>query len=630
MRNYYLIIILGLLVAPIFSKSVKESSPAFSISYIEDLDSKLRLADVLAFTNDRFIRVNGDLSLSFSESTFWIKIDTSSLSKDKSYVITIPFPPLDQLEFFYFRNSGYQSRIAGDSVIEEDSDLFHRYFAFRYIPESDKPVYFRLKTNSSVYFPVKINEESEFIDNVYFEQFFLGIYFGIIAVMILYNLFLYLNLREKNYLYYVVYVLSLMIYLAVELGYAKIFFWQNNIFLNNIMNPLSASVAVITGILMIINFLELGRYRIQSRLYYFLIFLLLVSIVGIFTFKMKLVLYFLNSVVLLTVLLMFYSIFYEIGKRNKMGWYFLIAYGGFLSIIIYTVIANLGFVKQSFASTYGLTFSSAFEVTIISLALAYKINVLRKQKEYFEGESASTRKRYNLLKNEVEVAAKIQASILPESCPTVAKMKIEAVYQPHGNVGGDFYDFIKISESQIGVLVADVTGHGIPAALLASMANFSFSYEKDYATDTVEVLRRMNRSLYNKMGNHFVTAIYTYIDISKMTLDYSSCGHPPLVLFRKETGEVITGKPKGKMMGVFENIIVERLTISLMPGDRVIIFTDGVFESMGFVQGLEKLTDFIKETREKTIEEVKNLLLGEIKSGKHQNDDSTFVLLDII
>jgi sigma-B regulation protein RsbU (phosphoserine phosphatase) len=107
---------------------------------------------------------------------------------------------------------------------------------------------------------------------------------------------------------------------------------------------------------------------------------------------------------------------------------------------------------------------------------------------------------------ESEIAHRIQSSTLPQSVPTLTGLEITACYVPMSAVAGDFYDFLCIDERRVGILVADVTGHGVPAALIAAMRKIALAGQEEHAHDPALVLTGLNRSLCGKFDAHFVTA----------------------------------------------------------------------------------------------------------------------------
>src|SRR5271168_97192 len=135
------------------------------------------------------------------------------------------------------------------------------------------------------------------------------------------------------------------------------------------------------------------------------------------------------------------------------------------------------------------------------------------------------------IQKELETARQIQLSILPSAVPKMAGLDIAARYIPMTSVAGDFYDFIVVDEKHIGILVADVSGHGMPAALIASMLKIALPTQEAHAADPAQVLLGLNRALCGKFQHHFVTAAYVFLDMQNLTLTYAGAGHPPLLLW---------------------------------------------------------------------------------------------------
>jgi hypothetical protein len=189
------------------------------------------------------------------------------------------------------------------------------------------------------------------------------------------------------------------------------------------------------------------------------------------------------------------------------------------------------------------------------------------------------------INKELQIATKIQSSILPREIPRLPGLEIVARYVPMGAVAGDFYDFLVVDDRQIGVLVADVTGHGVPAALIASMLKVAFAAQLADAQDPARVLAGINRALCGKFEEHFVTAAYVFLDLEKSVLHYAGAGHPPILVTPRtnrisvaiESREI---EANGLMLGLFPDAEYSAIEVPLGAGDRVLLYTDGILEAM--------------------------------------------------
>lgn len=140
----------------------------------------------------------------------------------------------------------------------------------------------------------------------------------------------------------------------------------------------------------------------------------------------------------------------------------------------------------------------------------------------------ASERRLAALSQELQTAQRIQRSILPAEVPRSPGMTIAVRYLPMAEVAGDFYDFVRDSEGRIGVLVADVSGHGVPAAIIASMVKVAFAAQAGCAGDPGRVLCGINQILCGKFDLAYVTAAYAFIDAPARKLTYALAGHPPI------------------------------------------------------------------------------------------------------
>jgi sigma-B regulation protein RsbU (phosphoserine phosphatase) len=141
--------------------------------------------------------------------------------------------------------------------------------------------------------------------------------------------------------------------------------------------------------------------------------------------------------------------------------------------------------------------------------------------------------RLTSIENELEIAREIQASILPSGNPELKNLRVSAAYCPMEAVAGDFYEFIAVDENRTGVLVADVTGHGVPAALIAAMIKVAMQSVMHCAHDPGEVLLGLNRILSPQLHAQLVSAAYLWLDTENRVGSYSAAGHPPLLRWRE-------------------------------------------------------------------------------------------------
>ena len=241
------------------------------------------------------------------------------------------------------------------------------------------------------------------------------------------------------------------------------------------------------------------------------------------------------------------------------------------------------------------------------------------------------------LNNELEMARQIQLSILPHSLPKLSDLEIAARFLPMTSVAGDFYDFIEVDEKHIGILIADVSGHGLPSALIASMLQVALSAQVIHASEPAKVLAGLNKALCGKFTRNFVTAAYVYLDLDRHLMRYAGAGHPPILQYRRSTGQATEIMENGVVLGMFAEAAYEALDLPLEPGDRYGLYTDGILEAAnpaGEMYGADRFMRFLESSTSLTTDQCADAFLEEIArwasqpTKQAQQDDITVVLFD--
>ena len=173
--------------------------------------------------------------------------------------------------------------------------------------------------------------------------------------------------------------------------------------------------------------------------------------------------------------------------------------------------------------------------------------------------------RLMALNKEMEIARGIQAGLLPEKSFSAAGLTMASRYVPASSVAGDFYDFLQ-KDGGLGVLIADVSGHGVPAALSASMVKVAIRAQRDWADDPARVLTGLNSILCGNLQGQFVTAGYLYLDPGRGALAYAGAGHPPLLAWRGREKKVECMEENGLMLGIFPEGAYKSMTTPLGAG----------------------------------------------------------------
>jgi sigma-B regulation protein RsbU (phosphoserine phosphatase) len=239
------------------------------------------------------------------------------------------------------------------------------------------------------------------------------------------------------------------------------------------------------------------------------------------------------------------------------------------------------------------------------------------------------------IENELALARRLQFSILPTTIPEVQNVRIAVAYQPMTAVAGDFYEFVPVGRKQVGFLVADVTGHGVPAALIASMIKVAMESVVPCAHDPREVLRGLNRILLRQSLDQFVSAAYLWLDTENRKALYSAAGHPPLLRWRE--GKLERIESNGPLFGVTPDPDYPVRDLSIYSGDRFLLYTDGVIEpenASGDSFGDCKLEEVVRNHQSRSPSDLSDQLLSEIRlwqpASLAQQDDITLIVIDVV
>jgi CheY-like chemotaxis protein len=237
------------------------------------------------------------------------------------------------------------------------------------------------------------------------------------------------------------------------------------------------------------------------------------------------------------------------------------------------------------------------------------------------------------IQGEMDTARQIQLSILPREIPAIKGLDMAARYIPMTSVAGDFYDFLPIDERRIGILVADVSGHGMPAALIASMLKIALDGQTACATDPARVLAGLNHALCGKFKGHFVTAAYVVVDTEKQSLLYAGAGHPPLVIM-DAARQARHFTENGLFLGCFPQATYTAVEIPFKPGDWGVLYTDGILEMTDPSDeqfGLDRFKQLLQNNHALSAGQFVDALLDELSrwscpaSGREPEDDITLL-----
>jgi len=241
------------------------------------------------------------------------------------------------------------------------------------------------------------------------------------------------------------------------------------------------------------------------------------------------------------------------------------------------------------------------------------------------------------IESELQTARQIQFSTLPDRVPSIEKLRIAASYQPMSVVAGDFYQFIPVDQHHLGVLVADVSGHGVPAALISSMMKVAMQSVVASASDPAQVLRSLNRILSPELRGQLISAAYLWLDTKNRCARYSAAGHPPLLCWRDARGQLQQIESNGLLFGVNQESEYPVCDLPLNPSDRLLIYTDGMVEpesANGESFGDHQLEQVVRGNRSQPAPVLAQLVLSDLRhwspASTAQQDDITLIVIDVL
>ena len=335
---------------------------------------------------------------------------------------------------------------------------------------------------------------------------------------------------------------------------------------------------------------------------------------------------------------------------------------GYAYLVVFVVVVLLFVIIEAVALVMGLALARSITGAVHELFIGtgrvqqgdftHRIKVQTRDQlgdlaESFNSMTASVRDllqqvgEKKRLEEELRIAHEVQMSLLPRDTVTVPGLDITGACIPAREVGGDYYDVIRLGERRLGVLVADVSGKGTPAAFyMAELKGLVLSLSRVHESPR-QMLIELNRLLSGNMeSGRFITMMYAVVDTGRNVLTCARAGHGPLIHVPGSGGGGRVVAPDGLIAGLagfeqrFEDIIAEE-TRAMEPGDLIALFTDGITEAMNPDEeqfGEQRLTRVLEEHRDADVAAVRQEILGSVSrfaGAARQHDDMTLVLLKV-
>jgi len=581
-----------------------------------------------------FQKTNSDyLNYGFSKSGFWIRFRLEKPPENDQLFLLIKAHNIDYVNFYFSDDKeNITKKETGHFVPMPEREFPHRHYLVS-IPKDSygKDIYIQIKSEISIQIAIDLLDNKSLHRIDYSEQWFYGLFFGCLGIIIIYNLAIAFFVRDVNYLFYIGYVFFFGLGQMSLLGFSGYFLFPNSVVFMRSGIPLFFSICMLFFVFFASSFLKLKKrlkiaYQFSRILTVAIILNILFAAVGeiyISAIALSWLTAVLSAFIMIVILWGFY-------RKIKSFYYFGAAFFILMaSSVVYSILKITTFETNAFLEEMIFPIASLADITLFSFALADRIQLLRLEKDQAIEQIVQHEK-------ERQISKDILVQALPKTAPYIPSLSLQIFIQPMKQVGGDFYEFHSPNSRELGALICDVSGHGIPASLVSAMGKVAFSTQKENIFSPKRVLEGMNRVLYGNCTPQYLTSSYVYLNTETNTWRFGRAGHPSSFLQRK-TGEILIVHPQGKVIGAFPEIQIEEISFPTNEGDRLLLLTDGVlesFNSMDEMYGEERVLEFLKKNANLPGDLWVKALLSDLESFsgkglKEWEDDITFILLDL-
>ncbi len=631
-----------------------------SLEYLEDREGKRGIGDVSRGTLSRaFIPSRDDTpTFGFTRSAYWARFSVVNPGNNPiPWYLEIAYPHIDSIEVYLLDDAGrvVGTRKGGDLLPFEKREIGDENFIFPFATPGGarQACYVRIRTSGPVNMFLKIWSPGSFRDHASRLSIIFAIYYGGMLIMLCYNLFIFFSLRDRSYLYYVLYCLAFILFEITLNGLGFRYFWPAWPWWSNHSVPFLVFIAAVFAVQFERHFLDSPRSipDMDRLLRLTAVAAAVLASVALFL-PYRLMIYLCIIIVLWTAVVVYVAAVRALLRGNRAARLYIITWAGFWICCMIYVLKLFGVLPDTAVTRWMLQASSLGQVLLLSLALADRINImterlealnLKLEEKVFDRTrelDAALRimeKKDEEIMIEFEMAGNIQQGILPPTPFYHEGIKVVSYYRAMGKIGGDFYDIFRMKGGYIGVLIADASGHGMPAAFITALAKISFSEAVQMSLFPADIFRHVNDELTRAIKtDDFVTAFLVVISPTYDVI-YGNASHQRAMVLRTETGAVETWDTDGLFMGFSRDFDkryedgIDRLDYR----DRVLLYTDGItsaIDGAGQQFGEERLQRLLAETSDLAIGEAIESIarsLDEFTGGAPRDDDRTMVLVEI-
>jgi PAS domain-containing protein len=460
---------------------------------LEDREGTLTINEVSSNAfNNRFKPNHKQIpNFGFTASAYWTRMNIVNKSETKqNWLLEVGFPLLDKVILYAPDNALKSKRLIKWNAVEtgrlipfNQHDFIHRNFIFNInLPEkSETPLFIRIETKDGMIFPMTLWKPEKFRTYMQMEQFIFGLYYGIVIVMVFYNLFLFISIRDKNYLFYILYITSFGSFQLAMNGLAYQYLWPSSPWWAIHANPFFIGLSMIFAVSFTMNFLN--TKNIMPAMNKIFIVLLVLSV--LLAFSSLAVSYSITIIAgqILPLIAIFITIptaVLSLLRGNKSARFYLMAWSAFFVGVILSTFRVMGIIDHNLITEHGLQIGSGVEMVLLSFALADRINILKAEKENAQILLIEAQKREfeSLKKAKQEVdEANIRITLSEEKYRLLVEGTADIIFSLDEN-----YRFITVNKAIEEVL-------GIKPDPIKSKSFFDIIYESNDAPVSRQAVR---------------------------------------------------------------------------------------------------------------------------------------------
>jgi serine phosphatase RsbU (regulator of sigma subunit) len=660
-------------------ESLAELPIGTDIEYVEDRGGSLDFRNVRAEGALRWVRSDKqNLGFGFTRSTYWLRFTVENVTGEEiRFLLEQAYPLTDEIDLYYPGPKKEYRRIAtGDCVPFAHRPYEHRKFVFPLTlkARSSARYYMRVKSTSSMSLPLSLWNADTYRHLLLREDRLLMLFYGMMLIMIIYNLLVFFAVRHRSYIFYVLFIASFLLFIMTQQGTAFQFLWPGYPLWGNACVPIFLALVLFFGFYYTRSFLSACRDYPDTRM------LVRVFIVvtgagvafSLIAFKHSLYQAAMAGTALIAAVGIAASVYIAFRlcmKGNRAAYFYGAGWAAFLAGSGLYIAKSFGIVPTNFATNWSILIGACLMIMVLSIAQADMINTMRRDlavlstgleikvkerteeleaamqemeaiNERLNDTNSSLEQAKRIADMDIRMASNLQASLLPRNMPAFPEWDIACSYLPMKGVSGDFYDVYQGGGRLQGLSLFDVSGHGISSGLLTILAK-SILYRKFFQKPERRlngVMESFNEDLLAEIKDvdNYLTGIL--LRMSGDTVEYVNAGHTDLLARRSNPGRAFRVKPNDRpfnknLLGVAE--IENRfdvLKFSVGAGDMLLLFSDGIVESKNSERepyGEERLMQTFQEAPPGSAQAALDHVMNNVRvftGGGSFQDDVTMIL----